>query len=61
MLQLLKQKNQVAYAKIERKKFKALMPDEGQNVASSFDFAAELKKLPKTDARRQPLPNQRNE
>ena len=39
----------MAYGKIERKKFKALMPGEEAMNIGLFDFAKELKKLPKTN------------
>ena len=54
MLALLKEKSQVGVASKSRKKYEALKPKLKANP-EGIDFAAELKKLPKTDARGLPI------
>ena len=54
MLALLKEKSQVGVASKSRKKYEALKPKLKPNP-EGMDFAAQLKKLPKTDARGLPI------
>jgi len=54
MLALLKEKSQVGIASKPRKKYEALKPKLKVDPVG-MDFAAQLKKLPKTDARGLPI------
>ena len=54
MLALLKEKSQVGVASKSRKKYEALKPKLKPNP-EGMDFAAQLKKLPKTDLRGLPI------
>ena len=57
MLALLKEKSQVGIASKQRKKYEALKP-KMKVEPPPMNFAAEIRKLPKTDARGQPIGGQ---
>ena len=57
MLALLKEKSQVGIASKQRKKYEALKP-KMKVEQPPMNFEAEIRKLPKTDARGQPIGGQ---